>query len=127
MPAKDETVSPVSGNYRPSGRGNGSSKPRTNWKKTAQRLEEELEIAKLRHQELMGELTELKLSAPSLAEREAIKLRRLEHIMYRVLNAPLCTDCKPWLDNLIEQEIQYVNERAREMARRNRGPEQPVG
>ena len=109
MPEKNETVSHVLGNSRPSGqvKGNGSKKPRTDWKKTAQKFEEELGIAKLRYQELTQELAEVKLSAPSLAEREATKLRRFSYLIFQLRNAPLCDRCRSWLARH-EEEIEYA-------------------
>jgi hypothetical protein len=60
-------------------------------------------------------------SGHSLAEREAIKLRRLQHIVARLVNVRLCRDCTPWLDELIEEEIQYVQN-----VRRKGEPKQTV-
>lgn len=111
------------GSFRPSGNGgNGTKetvkKTRTNWKKEAQRLQAELSELKEEHRLALRDLHEM-TKKTSLPEREARKLRRLEHIAARIINAPLCDECKEWVDKLYESEIKY--------ARETNGPQQAVG
>lgn len=109
---QDEMVH-LPGNSLPSGKGgNGTNKTvkRVNWKKTAQRLEKDLETAKLRYQELTHQLAEVMENAPTLAEREAIKLRRFQHIVSQMTNAPFCDHCREWYDKMHKLEIKYMVE-----------------
>jgi hypothetical protein len=94
----------------PSGNGTSKTVKRTNWKRVAKKLEEDLEVMKLRHQELTHKLAEVTEHAPALAEREAIKLRRLHHFVGRVVNAPFCDSCREWFDKVHEQEIKCMRE-----------------
>jgi len=108
-----EEMDQIPGNSHHSGKGgNGTNKTvkRVNWKKAAQKLEEELEAAKLRYQELTRELAEAKEHAPALAEREAIKLRRFQGIVAQMTNAPFCDHCRGWYDKMHEREIKYMRE-----------------
>lgn len=111
------------GSSHPSGNGgNGTKetvkKERTNWKKEAQRLQEELAELKEEHLHVLQDLHKLTKSR-NMPEREAKKLRRLEHIAARIINAPLCDNCKRWVDQLYDSEIKYTRE--------TNGPQQAVG
>jgi hypothetical protein len=67
-----------------------------------------LEELKESHRLLVEDLRRAVRDAPSLAEREAIKLRRLEHVARLLANAPLCAGCAQWRDRLYQQEIKPI-------------------
>jgi len=114
-----EEMTPLHGNSHPSGNGSKATVKRVNWKKKAQQLERELEEAKTNCLKLSKMLGAAQVGKPSLAAREAKKLRRLEHIAARIINAPLCEECKRWVGQLYESEIKYTRE--------TNGPQQAVG
>ena len=114
--AATEQMAPRPGNSHHSGKGgNGTkatlaSKTRTNWKKTAQDLSKKLEAMAQENRELKAEMEQVKADAPSLAEREATKLRRFGNVIARLWNAPMCDTCELWLGELLVQEITPMRE-----------------
>ena len=99
------------GNDLHSGKGaNGATtklkKERTNWKKRCSELTMELESLRTAHSDLISQSTADKVA--SLSEREATKLRRLEHAMCRIRNSRVCEDCQERLDHIFDEELKYV-------------------
>ena len=121
--SRNEMVHPP-GNSHPSGKsgGNGTrdtvKKPKTNWKKVAQEHAEELTKLRELHFQALMQIQEAEGKSP-LPQREAVKLRKLEHIAARIINAPLCEQCKDWVDQMYQSEIRHVEE--------TDGPQDAVG
>jgi hypothetical protein len=100
-------------------KGNGVAqpkKPRTNWKSKANKLQRELDdkTGKLeriqeKHQELWDAFNSLRVKG--LSEREAIRLRRYEHLISRLVNLPLPDQkSRDRLTEVIEDELKYMKD-----------------
>ena len=101
-----EEMDHLPGNSRHSGKEESKTSKRINWKQRAQKLEKELaEMA-----EQCQELTYSLEHQPTLEIREASKLRRLDHIVGRLVNAPFCDHCRKWYDKLYEEDIKHTRE-----------------
>ena len=94
------------------GKGNGSKNtirnPKVNWKKTAAQLKSKLDDLEEQHRLLKLEHNDLETKG--LGNREAIKLRRLEHLLARVVNIPLSESSRRSLDELIHDETSHIKD-----------------
>ena len=88
-------------------------KKRTNWKKTAVEEMDKRRDLLLEHSQLQEAYKQLEaahkeLKAKGLGPRDAVKLRRYQHLISRLVNLPVAKEARVTMDKVIDEELKHI-------------------